>query len=43
METIFSVTEADGAFVEVCAAVVIGELGRNAEVELATSDNTAVG
>ena len=42
-DTTLSVTEEDGAFVEVCAVLSSGELERNAEIELVTSDNTAVG
>ena len=42
-DTAFSVTEEDGAFVEVCAVLLSGELERNAEIELVTSDDTAVG
>ena len=42
-DTTLSVTEAEGAFVEVCAVLFSGELERNAEIELVSSDNTAVG
>ena len=42
--TIFSVIEADGAFVEVCVSVLSeGDLETNIEVELFTSDIMAVG
>ena len=42
--TTFSVTEEDGGFVEVCASVLSqGDLETDIEVELFTSDNTAVG
>ena len=42
--TVFSVTEEDGAFVELCASVLSqGDLETNIEVELFTSDDTAEG
>ena len=42
MNTAFFVEE-DGASVEVCATILNGELERNAEIELVTSDDMAMG
>ena len=41
-ETVYDVTEGDGAVVEVCATVFDGVLEREAEVTLQTADGSAV-